>query len=154
MKIKVLFIAIPLCVLATFLAFQAGGVCVKERRYWTDSQLIEAAVTHLAAESYQEIKGRKWRAMQIEESPEAVTDFLKSHPNCCSVDRVPYYRNILDIVLGWNAPEVRVTYERYRGDPHWSVEPFYTQWLAVSTCGAVLKSTKGWGSKTPDEVPS
>ncbi|QOF80055.1 hypothetical protein [Variovorax sp. 38R] len=153
MKIKVLFIAIPLCALATFLAFQAGGVCVKERRYWTDSQLIEAAVTHLAAESLQDIKGRRWRTTQIEASPEAVTDFLKRHPDCCSVDRDPYYRNILDVVSGWNAPEVQVTYERNRGDPNWSVERFYTQWLAVSTCGEVLKSTKGWGSKTPDEFP-
>ena len=152
MKIKVLFIAIPLCALATFLAFQAGGVCVKERRYWTDSQLIEAAVTHLAAESLQNVKGRRWWAMQIE-SPEAVTDFLESHPSCCSVDRDPYYRNILDLVVGWNAPEVQVTYERNRADPRWSVEPFYTQWLAVSTCGEVLKSTKGWGSKTLDEIP-
>lgn len=154
MKINVLFIPIPLCVLATFLALQAGGVCVKERRHWTDSQLIEAAVTHLAAESLQDLKGRRWRAMQIGESPEAVTDFLKSHPSCCSVDRDPYYRNILDIVGGWNAPEVRVTYERNRADPHWGAEPLYTKWLAISTCGEVLKSTKGWGSKTLDEIPS
>ena len=65
----------------------------------------------------------------------------------------PLLRNILDIVGGWNAPEVQVTYERNRADPNWSVGPFYTQWLAVSTCGAVSKSTKGWGSKTLDEVP-
>lgn len=153
MKIEVLFIATPLCVLATFLALQAGGVCVKEQRYWSDSQLIEAAVTHLAAESLQDIKGRRWRATQIEESPAAVTDFLRSHPNCCSVDRAPDYRKILDVALGLNAPEVRVTYERNRDDPHWSVEPFYTRWLAVSTCREVLKSTKGWGSKIPDELP-
>lgn len=141
------FIAIPLCALAAFLALQAGGVCVKQGRYWTDAQLIEVAVNHQVALSYRDLKGREWRAMQIEESPEAA--FLKNHPNCCSVDRAPDYRGILDVVSGWNAPEVRVTYERNRGDPNWGAEPFYTQWLAVSTCGAVLKSTKGWGSKTP-----
>ncbi|WP_440534608.1 hypothetical protein [Variovorax sp. YR566] len=153
MKAKVLFIAISLCVLATLLAFQAGGACVKQRRYWTDAQLIEVAVTHLASQSYGDLKGRQWRPMKIDESPEAVADFLKSHPNCCSVDRDPYYRNILDVMFGWNAPEVRVTYERNRGDPNRDVEAFYTQWLAISTCGEVLKSTKGWSSEAPDEAP-
>lgn len=63
MKIKVLFIAIPLCVLATVLAFQAGGACVKQRRYWTDAQLIEVAVTHMAALSYSDLQGLRWRPM-------------------------------------------------------------------------------------------
>jgi hypothetical protein len=122
---------------------------VKQQRYWTNAQLIEVAVREHANEMYRDLDGREWSAMQIEGTPEAVAAFLRTHPSCCSVDRSPDYRGILDVLFGWNVPEVQVSYERNRSDPHWRLEPYYTQWIAVSSCGEVIKHTKGWGSKTP-----
>jgi hypothetical protein len=142
-------IAIPICALVALLTFQAAGVCVSQQRYWTDAELIEVAVRDQASVVYHDLEGRRWRAMQIEGTPEAVALFLKTNPSCCSVDRSPDYRGILDVLFGWNAPEVQVSYERNRSDPHWSIEPYYTQWIAVSTCGEVRKHTKGWGSTKP-----
>ena len=135
--------------LFTLVALQAAGVCVKERRYLSDRELMAAAVEFQASRLYRNPEGRAWKTMRIEGTSEAAAEFLRLHPDCCTVNRSPDYRGLLDLAFGWNVPEVSVNYERNSSDPGWSSEPFYTQWIAVTTCGEVLKSTKGWGSVTP-----
>lgn len=142
-------VLIALGALATLSALQAGGVCVKQQRYWTDSQLIEVAVRDLASEVHRDPQGLQWKPMQIEGTEEDVAEFLRAHPDCCSVDRSPEYRSFVDVVFGWNAPEVRISFERNRADPKARLEPYYTKWIAVSTCGEIRKHTRGWGSHKP-----
>ena len=130
-------------------ATQAAGVCVKQMRFWTDAELILVAVQANAGVTYRDLDGRQWRPMAIEPTSESIDTFLKENPRCCSVDRSPDYRGILDVLFGWNIPEVELNYERNRNDPHWSAERYYTQFVAVSTCGEFVKVTKGIGSATP-----
>ena len=140
--------AVPVLALGALLATQAAGVCVSQQRYWTDEELIEVAVKAHASQSERDLQGRTWRRMAIPSTPEAAQSFLRENPRCCSVDRSPDYRGILDALTGWNAPEVQLNYERSREEPNWRLERYYTQYIAVSTCGEVLKHTKGIGSQT------
>src|SRR5260221_1099285 len=141
-------IALPLCALGAVLAMQAAGVCVGQQRYWTDDELIEVAVRAHASGSVRDLEGRTWHHMAIQPTTESVQAFLKENPRCCSVDRSPDYRGIVDVLFGWNAPEVQLNYERSRDDPKWPLEHYYQHFIAVSTCGEVLKNTKGIGSQT------
>lgn len=126
-------------------ALQNTGICMAQMRYWNDSELIAAAVKVNATRSLRNETGRTWSVMNIDGSDDSIAQYLKDNPNCCSVNRWPSYRGLLDVVVGWNVPEVELNYERSAADPRWADEPYYKIFISVSTCGTVMKFNRGIG---------
>jgi len=114
-----------------------SGYCVSQMRYLSDRELIESALRHEAAEN----------KMLIDGSEESIRDFLQKHPRCCSVDRHPPTRIILDVMTGFNISHVELNYER-RGTPeqlmNWG--RYHKNYIAVDACGPVLKPAYGSGT--------
>lgn len=77
--------------------------------------------------------------MAIDDSEEAIQKFLKDNPRCCEVNRYPSYRGMLDLLIGWNMPEVEINYERHPERPAWMTLRYDKAFAIVSTCGEFVK---------------
>jgi hypothetical protein len=128
--------AIPAAVLLSY-----EGFCFDRARFVGENEMIEAAVRGIAGSN----------RMAIDASDAAIKDFLRGNPNCCAVDRHPRGRSLLDVVTGWNVAEVEVNYERSSARAS-RAEPYYKQFVSVSSCGQFLKSRYGTGTSTLETV--
>lgn len=138
-----IFVWLPLAFATGNMVVSSNGVCISQMRYWTDDELIEVAVRELAHTRYQ-----SYKPMAVADSEASIQEFLKNNPQCCEVDRYPSYRGMLDLLVGWNVPEIEVNYERDARRPATETNRFYKQFVAVNTCGEVMKTGRGIDSAT------
>jgi hypothetical protein len=138
--LMLIFLWMPLGLTGLNMVVSANGVCISQARYWTDDELIEVAVRHLAQERYSNQRKR----MTIDGTEESILEFLRDNPLCCEVNRYPHYRGMLDLLTGWNMPEVEVNYKK---DFVWitsqNYTAYYKQPTMVSTCGEFVKASQG-----------
>ena len=118
------------------LSFQ--GLCVTRVGFLSDQELIASAVKSLAADG----------VMQIGPTDAAVSDFLKKHPTCCSVDRHPQSRNVLDVLTGWNYSEAEINFESSVKRAAAIGAQYYKQWIRIDACGKVLTYPAGTATLT------
>lgn len=130
----------PLGLAGINLTLSASGVCINQARYWTDDELIEVAVRALAKASYTDESRRIWKEMAIDDSDAAVQKFLKDHPKCCSLFRHGEFN--------WDTVQVELNYARHPGRPESQSDPYYTQYVKISTCGEYVTTGRGISSKT------
>ena len=138
-----IFLWIPIAVATGNMVVSVAGVCISQASYWTNDELIEVAVREHAKLRYSD--GTKtMKEMAIDETEEAVQQFLKDNPKCCAVDRNPHYRGFLDFLVGWNTPEVEVNYQRHPDSFNFkSNNSYYQKYFTISTCGEFIKSGRG-----------
>jgi hypothetical protein len=91
--------------------------------------------------------------MAIDASEVSIHDFLKNNPQCCQVNRYPDYRGMLDLLVGWNVPEIEVNFEMDPNRPAWRSNRYYKQFVAVNTCGKLIKTGRGIESSTLETTP-
>lgn len=130
----------PLGLAGINLTLNASGVCISQARYWSDDELIEVAVRALAQARYVDESKRIWKEMAIDDSEVAVQKFLKDNPRCCSLTRHGEFT--------WDTVQVELNYARHPVRPESRRDPYYTQYVAVSTCGEFVTSGRGISSNT------
>lgn len=135
----------PLGLAGGNIVLSALGICISQARYRTNDELIEIAVRANADRQ----KVGEHSGMAIDGSEASIQQFLKDHPKCCDVDRSAMRsRDWLDLITGWNAPWVEVNYELYPMYRDSINEKYYKRFIAVNTCGIVLKSVAGTSTPT------
>ena len=131
----------PLGLAGINLTVSASGVCISQARYWTDDELIEVAVRELAKLRY----ANGMKEMAIDDTEEAVQTFLKDNPRCCSVAR--------HVEFSWDSVQVELNYARHPDRPKSRQDPYYTQYVTVSTCGEFVTTGRGISSKILEKTP-
>ena len=135
---KYVLTIVLLLVPATGAVLSYRGFCFGQARFLSDTELIKSTVQTLAGKNL----------MIIDSSDFAIQQFFHSFPNCCSVDRFPDERKLIDVLTGWNTAKVEVNFERSKKYSSVSGEKYYKEFVSVSACGEVLKITHGTGTPT------
>jgi hypothetical protein len=104
----VLSIALPLGMAVRNL----NGICLSEMAPLSDKALIEAAVEFNSRGEYSNGSGKRWKRMNIDGSRSSIAAFLATHPDCCSVSRMPYKIAPAEIFFTDVKPLVHLIYEK------------------------------------------
>lgn len=107
------------------------GYCFDQDKYLSKPEYIIAALNHIEGD-------RKADGLTSE-------DFLRTHPDCCSVDRgaSSWFNNL----LGFYRAEVEINYEQKPERRSPINYPYYTSYIFITACGAY--GGRHFGESTP-----
>jgi hypothetical protein len=114
------------------------GYCVSQGRILEDEEMIVAALNAIIR--------------QEELKPGTGKEYLKRNPNCCSVNRHPDRRMLIDILTRDNFSEVEINYKVPDYDKKHIGAEFYMSRSSVSTCGKFIREAYGMSTSTLEKA--